>query len=108
MKRAERAFARLDRTAALTHQKGCSVNHGALFQLLIRGDRMFAFAAVAYGALTSFVVASVSRNRREARSNPIILAAFGWLLMAFSATAGVGLLGYASYSALSGNEIAAI
>jgi len=67
---------------------------------------MFEFAAVTYGVIASFVMASASRNRREARSNPPMLHAFGWTLMTFSATTGVGLLGYCGYHALTGAAVA--
>ena len=66
---------------------------------------MFEFAALTYGVIVSFVMASTSRNRREARSNPPILYAFGWTLMTFSATTGVGLLGYCGYHALAGTPV---
>ena len=64
---------------------------------------MLEFAAVTYGVIASFVMASTSRNRREARKNPPILHAFGWTLMTFSATSGVGLLAYCGYQAMSGS-----
>lgn len=67
---------------------------------------MFEFAALTYGVIVSFVMASTSRNRREARANPPILTAFGWTLMTFSATTGVGLLGYCGYHALTGAPLA--
>jgi hypothetical protein len=51
-------------------------------------------------------MASTSRNRREARANPPILYAFGWTLMTFSATTGVGLMGYCGYHALAGMPVA--
>ena len=67
---------------------------------------MFEFAALTYGVIVSFVMASTSRNRREARVNPPILIAFGWALMTFSATTGVGLLSYCGYHALTGAPVA--
>ena len=67
---------------------------------------MFEFAALTYGMIVSFVMASTSRNRREARNNPPILHAFSWTLMTFSATTGVGLMGYCGYSALTGAPVA--
>jgi len=66
---------------------------------------MFEFAALTYGMIVSFVVASTSRNRREARGNPPLLTLFGWTLMTFSATTGVGLMGYCGYSALTGAPV---
>ncbi len=68
---------------------------------------MFEFAALTYGMIATFVVASASRNRREARTHPPLLVAFGWLLMAFSLTLGLGLLGYAGYGMLTGTPIIA-
>jgi hypothetical protein len=67
---------------------------------------MFEFAALTYGVIASFVMASVNRNRRDARKNPPLLNLFGWLLMAFSLSLGVGLLGYAGYCAATGAPIA--
>ena len=67
---------------------------------------MFEFAALTYGVIASFVMASVHRNRRDARINPPLLTLFGWVLMAFSASVGVGLLGYAGYSAITGTPVA--
>ena len=66
---------------------------------------MLEFAAVTYGVIASFVMASTSRNRREAVANPPMLHAFGWVLMTFSATTGVGLLGYCGYHALTGAAV---
>ena len=63
---------------------------------------MFEFAALTYGVIATFVMASAHRNRRDARRNPPLLALFGWLLMAFSLSVGVGLLGYAGYCAITG------
>ncbi|HWI84797.1 MAG TPA: hypothetical protein VNT42_00545 [Sphingomonas sp.] len=63
---------------------------------------MFEFAALTYGLIASFVMASAHRNRREARTHPPILLMLGWTLMAFSLTVGVGLFGYAGYSVLTG------
>lgn len=67
---------------------------------------MFQFAALTYGVIASFVMASAHRNRREARNNPPLLTLFGWVLMAFSLSVGVGLLGYCGYSALTGTPLA--
>lgn len=63
---------------------------------------MFPIAALTYGMLASFVMASVHRNRREARQNSGLLTLFGWMLMAFSLTVGLGLLAYAGYHVLTG------
>lgn len=63
----------------------------------IRGDHMFEFAALTYGLIASFVMASANNNRRAARAHPPFLILFGWVLMSFSLTVGVGLLGYAGY-----------
>jgi hypothetical protein len=66
---------------------------------------MFEFAALTYGVIATFVMASTGRNRREARNNPPLLTLFGWVLMAFSLSVGVGLLGYCGYSALTGAPV---
>jgi hypothetical protein len=63
---------------------------------------MFEFAALTYGMLASFVMASINRNRREARANPPVLAAFGLVLMSFSAALAVLLIGYVGVTSLSG------
>jgi len=67
---------------------------------------MFEFVALTYGVIASFVMASASRNRRVGRIHPPILVLFGWALMAFSATVGLGLLGYAGYHAAIGTPVA--
>ena len=67
---------------------------------------MFEFAALTYGVIASFVMASFSRNRREARQHPLLLLGFGWMLMAFSMTVGLGLLAYCGYHALAGTPVA--
>ena len=64
---------------------------------------MFEFAALTYGLITSFVMASASRNRRAARSHPKVLVMFGYGLMSFSLSVGVGLFGYAGYSVMNGS-----
>jgi hypothetical protein len=50
-------------------------------------------------------MASVHRNRREARAHPPVLMLFGWTLMTFSLTTGVALLGYAGYHAMTGTPV---
>ena len=67
---------------------------------------MFEFAALTYGLIASFVMASASRNRREQRAHPPLLIGFGWMLMAFSMTVGAGLLAYCGYHALTGPPVA--
>ena len=67
---------------------------------------MFEFAALTYGVIASFVMASVSRNRRQQRAHPPLLIGFGWMLMAFSLTVGIGLFGYCGYHALAGTPVA--
>ena len=64
---------------------------------------MFGLAALAYGVITSFVMASLSRNRRAARSNPPMLSLFAWVLAGFSLGAAMLMIGYVGYKALSGN-----
>ena len=63
---------------------------------------MFEFAALTYGVIASFVMASATRNRREAKTDPPLLHAFGWTLMTFSGLTGLGLLGYCGYHAFTG------
>ena len=63
---------------------------------------MFEFAAFTYGVLASFVLASISNNRRAERSNPRIVTLFGWSLMAFSLTLSVLLTGWVAYHTLQG------
>lgn len=57
---------------------------------------MFEAAALFYGLIASFVMASASRNRREKRHNPPVVLLAGWLLMSFSGAIGLMLLGYAA------------
>lgn len=71
----------------------------------IRGDlsKMVEFAALTYGILASFVLASVSNNKRANRANPRAVTLFGWGLMAFSLTLSVLLSGWVAYQAIGGN-----
>jgi hypothetical protein len=55
-----------------------------------------------YGVLASFVMASVTRNKREARSNAPMVTLFGWGLLAFSAVMGALLLAKVAYMLLTG------
>ena len=64
---------------------------------------MVEFAALTYGILASFVLASVSNNKRANRANPRIVTLFGWGLMAFSLTLSVLLSGLVAYQAIGGN-----
>ena len=66
---------------------------------------MFEFAAFTYGVLASFVLASISNNKRAERSNPRILTLFGWGLMAFSTTLSLLLTGLAAYRAVGGETL---
>ena len=61
---------------------------------------MLEFAAVTYGALASFVMASVHRNRRLDVENPQILVMFGLGLFGFSLVMGAMLIGYVGYEQL--------
>lgn len=61
---------------------------------------MFEFAAFTYGILASFVLASISNNKRANRENPRIVTLFGWCLMAFSMTLSVLLSSWAVYQTL--------
>ena len=61
---------------------------------------MLGMAALTYGAVASFVLSSAGRNARSQRPNPPQVSLPGWLLMSFSGTTGVILLGYAGAHAL--------
>lgn len=63
---------------------------------------MIEVAALFYGVLASFLMASVSRNKREARVNPPIVNAFGWAMLSFSAAMGVMLIVYAAWLIVNG------
>ncbi|WP_404713016.1 hypothetical protein [Sphingomonas sp. MMS24-J13] len=63
---------------------------------------MFELAAITYGVLASFVMASLTRNKRAARRNPPILALFAWGLAGFSLGSAIMLIGYVGIHALSG------
>jgi hypothetical protein len=63
---------------------------------------MFEFAAFTYGILASFVLASISSNKRANRENPRIVTWFGWGLMAFSLTLSLLLSGWVMYSTIGG------
>ena len=67
---------------------------------------MFEFAALTYGVLASFVMTSMRRNRRDARTNSATLTLFGWALMAFSVSSSTILFGYAGYATLVGGGVA--
>lgn len=64
---------------------------------------MFEFAAFTYGVLASFVLASISNNKRAERANPRIVTLFGWGLMAFSLTLSMLLSGWVAYQAIGGS-----
>jgi hypothetical protein len=66
---------------------------------------MFEFVALTYGVLASFIMTSASRNRRDARKNPMILNLFGWGMMSFSLVAALFILSYIAYQMLSGQPI---
>jgi hypothetical protein len=68
---------------------------------------MFEFAALTYGLLASFVMASTSRNRRERRRNSKLLTLFATGLMAFSAAFAVMLIFYVGYHHIAGTSAAA-
>ena len=50
---------------------------------------------VTYGLLTSFVLSSAERNRREKRQHSPVLRAMGYVLCGASAAIGISLFGYA-------------
>lgn len=66
---------------------------------------MFEVAALTYGMLTSFVLASISNNLKAHRANPRIVTMFGWGLMAFSATLSLLLTGWVAWQAVEGVPI---
>lgn len=61
---------------------------------------MLEVAALTYGALASFVIASVQRNRRQEIENPAILQMFALGLVGFSIVMGALLIGYVGYQQL--------
>lgn len=61
---------------------------------------MFEFAALTYGMLASFVLASISNNNRANRDNPRIVTLFGWTLMGFSLTLSLLLSGWLLYKTI--------
>ncbi len=63
---------------------------------------MFEVAALTYGVLASFVMASVTRNKRAARQNPPMLSLFAWALAGFSLGSAILLIGYVGWNAVSG------
>ena len=63
---------------------------------------MLEVAALFYGVIASFIMASAARNRREARGNPRIIILFGWFMLALSAAMGALLLGAAGWQLLTG------
>ena len=66
------------------------------------GSSMLEVTALFYGVIASFIMASVARNRREARGNPPVVVLFGWFMLAFSAVMAGLLLGYAGWQLLTG------
>lgn len=67
---------------------------------------MIEFAALTYGLIASFVMASANRNRREARGHPRKLVLFGWVLMSFSLSMAVGLFALVGYGTITGSQVA--
>jgi hypothetical protein len=66
---------------------------------------MFEFAAFTYGILASFVLASISNNKRANRETPRVVALFGWGLMAFSLTLSMLLSGWVVYRTVAGGFV---
>ena len=66
---------------------------------------MFEFAALTYGMLASFVLASISNNKKANRVNPRIVTLFGWGLMAFSLTLALLLSGFVAYRVIGGASV---
>ncbi|HEU4968117.1 hypothetical protein [Sphingomonas sp.] len=63
---------------------------------------MLEFAALTYGVLASFVLASISSNKRANRENPRVVTLCGWGLMAFSLTLSLLLSGWVVYTSIGG------
>lgn len=63
---------------------------------------MFEVAAFTYGVLASFVLASISNNKKAERDNPRIVTLFGWGLMAFSLTLSMLLTGWLAFQTIGG------
>lgn len=63
---------------------------------------MVELAAITYGVLASFVMASLTRNKRTARRNPPMLSLFAWCLAGFSLGSAIMLIGYVGMKTLSG------
>jgi hypothetical protein len=63
---------------------------------------MLEVAALFYGVLASFLMASVSRNKRDARGNTPVVALLGWAMLSFSAVMGAMLIAYAAWQLLAG------
>jgi hypothetical protein len=63
---------------------------------------MLEVTALFYGVIASFLMASVSRNKREQRGNPPIVTLFGWSMLSFSAVMGALLTCYAAWLMLTG------
>jgi hypothetical protein len=63
---------------------------------------MFELAALTYGVLASFVMASLTRNKRAARRNPPVLSLFAWVLAGFSLGSAAMLIGHVGLKMLSG------
>jgi hypothetical protein len=63
---------------------------------------MLEVAALFYGVIASFLMASVTRNKREARGNPPIVALFGWTMLSFSAVMGALLTIYSAWLLVTG------
>jgi uncharacterized membrane protein len=66
---------------------------------------MFEFAAFTYGILASFVLASISNNKRANRETPRVVTLFGWGLMAFSLTLSLLLSGWVVYRTVAGGFV---
>jgi hypothetical protein len=52
--------------------------------------------------LASFVLASISNNKRTNRASPRVVTLFGWGLMAFSLTLSLLLSGFVMYKTIGG------
>ncbi|MET4895637.1 hypothetical protein RN629_00515 [Sphingomonadaceae bacterium jetA1] len=57
---------------------------------------MLEFAVFTFGMLASFLLSGLRRNKKAQRANPPMLHHMGLVMMGFSGTMGILLLGYAA------------
>jgi len=57
---------------------------------------MLEFSVFTFGMLASFILSGLGRNKKAQRANPPMLHYMGLVMMGFSTTLGVLLLGWAA------------